>query len=547
MAGTDRERQLERGRDSFARRAWGSAYTELSGADQEDPLEPDDLELLATAAYLIGKDEDSADIWARAHSLSLSQGNPKRAVLCAFWLALSLFNKGDMARGGGWMARAGRVLEQIRGEGVERGYLLVPQALHLMAEGESATAYETFTEATTLGQRFGDSDLIALGRLGQGQALIRLGRVAEGIALLDEDMVAVEAGDLSPILTGIIYCAVITECQATFDLHRAREWTDALSRWCEMQPDLVPYRGQCQVHRAQILQLSGDWEKAADEAERARDQLANADQPAIGMALYQLAELHRLRGEFDQAEEAYREAHGWGHSPQPGLAQMRLAQGQIDAAQAAIRGALVEAHTAVARAKLLLAQVEIMIAVEDIETARNAADELATIAAKFDAPYLRAVSAHAMGSVLLATGNPTAAVESLREGLRSWLALEAPYEAARTRVLIGTALAGSNDQDTASLEFEAARRAFEQLDAKPDLARVHLLVQGGRAPDSHGLTARELEVLRVLASGSTTKAIAAKLVVSERTVDRHISNIFSKLGVSSRAAATAYAYEHELL
>ena len=545
MVARDTGSQLKRGRDSFGRRAWGDAYAELSAADREHPLEADDLERLATAAYLIGEDQASAEIWERAHNELAAIQNPTRAARCAFWLALALLHKGEMARGSGWLARAARLLEDAPEDCVERGYLLVPQALQMMAQGDWAAAHDTFEEAEQVGLRFNDPDLVALARLGQGRTLIRLGRVAEGISILDEDMLAVEAGELSPILTGIIYCAVIQECQAIFDVRRAREWTGALSRWCEDQPDLVPYRGQCRVHRAEIFQLTGDWRDAQVEAERARDQLAKApDRPAIGMALYQLAELHRLRGELDEAEVAYREAHGWGHSPQPGLARLRLVQGQIDVAQAAIRGAVSEAQTEVARSKLLPAQVEIMIAADQVDAARAAASELAGIAARFDSLFLRALAGHATGSVLLAAGKPDAALESLREAMRSWLELEAPYEAARTRVLLGRACHDLGDREAAEMELQAAREVFMQLEAKPDVARLDSLDRDAPAEESHGLTARELQVLRLLASGTTNKTIATTLVISERTVDRHVSNIFTKLDVSSRAAATAFAYKH---
>jgi DNA-binding CsgD family transcriptional regulator len=452
-----------------------------------------------------------------------------------------------MGRAGGWLGRAQRLLDREGGDRVERGYLLLPLVFEQEGSGDLEAAAATAAEAAAVGERFGDPDLLALAAHEQGHILIRLGRLKEGLALLDESMVAVTAGELTPIASGIVYCGVILACQDAHEVGRAQEWTIALTGWCERQPDLVAFTGRCLVHRAQIMQLRGAWSEAIGEARRAAERCLRAENPtAAGEACYQRGEIHRLRGDYRAAEEAYREASGHGWEPQPGFALMRLAQGKASAAEAVIRRMEAEISEPGKRAGLLPAYVEIMLAVDDLDSARAASNELESIAKGHENGALGAMTAQARGALELAQGDPRAALASLRRGGDVWQQLEVPYEAARARELVGLACQALGDKDTAALELEAAHAAYAELEAMPDLTRTGSLT--GRSPSAaHGLSERELEVLRHLAGGETNKAIAAELVLSERTIDRHVSNIFAKLGVSSRTAATAYAYEHQLV
>jgi len=534
---------LDEGRQAFARAAWAQAYEQLARADEDEPLGPEDLELLATAAYMLGREDDYVRLLERACQGHSELDNRRRAARSAFWIGVHFAMRGQMGPATGWLGRAQRLLEG-EGECVERGYLLMPFAFQQQAEGDLEGAAATAAAAAEIGGRFDDKDLFSLAVHSQGELLVRAGKPREGFGLLDEAMVAVTEGKVSPIVTGIVYCSVILACEDVYELRRARDWTAALTRWCEGQPDLVAFTGRCLVHRAQLLQLEGAWSDAVDETNRADRRFEQAmNQAAAARASYLRGEVHRLRGEHAEAEAAYRRTSELGSEPQPGLALMRLTQGNRDAAASAIRRFVGETTDPLRRAALLPAYAEIMLAAGELDEARRACEELEEICAVCDSELLRAMLASTRGAVELAAGDASAALVVLRVAAQAWQELEAPYETARARVLVGLACRALGDDEALALELGAARNVFEELGAVPDVAAVDALA--GRAA-SHGLTARELEVLRLVAAGNSNREIAATLVISEHTVARHLQSIFRKLGVSSRTAAGAFAFEHGL-
>jgi DNA-binding CsgD family transcriptional regulator len=534
----------ERGRECYGRRAWGDAYDALRSADQISPLDVEDLDCLATAAYLTGRDLEYERLLERLYRVHIESDNPARAARCAFWLALEFLLRGERGRSNAWIARGQRLVEER--ECVERGYLAVIVAEQQLRNGHLEEAHATSGQALACGESFSDGDLIAAARHAQGRAFIQQGQVVRGLTCLDDMMLAVVAGELGPVMTGRMYCSVIGTCRQVYALERAREWTTAFSTMCGQQPEMVVFTGTCLVHRAEIMQLQGAWPEALAEARRACDRARHAERKPPGAGLYQQAEIHRLCGEFAKAEEAYRAASELGFEPQPGLALLRLAQGRTDAACAAIRRLTNTTRDHVRRACILPAHIEIMLACGDGDEARRARDELRELAQTFDTDALRAVVAQADGAIDLAEGHAHAAMDPLRCALNFWQRLDAPYEAARARVLIGRACRAVGDDEAAGLEFQAAKCVFERLGARPDLARIDAPYKRISPASRPSLTARELHVLRLISTGRTNKAIAHELSLSERTIDRHVTNILTKLDVRSRTAATRYAFDHQL-
>ena len=538
--------KLRQGRKFYQRREWLNTYESLTHADASEPLEVEDLERLAISAYLIGHDAEFHECYNRAYHIHLQIGDKEPAAQCAFWTGLILLFGGEAAQASGWLARARRLVEGR--DCVTQGYLMLPNAEEQLAGGDAESAYLTAISAAELGNNFKDLDLIACAHHLQGRALIKQEQVQAGLALLDETMLTVIAGELSPIMTGLIYCSLIEACHDVYASSRAREWTDALTQWCEQQPQLVAFTGVCLIHRAQIMQLSGDWPDAMAEVHRACERASErGEREPPALALYQQAELHRLKGEFTAADEAYRKAGRLGCELQPGLALLRLRQGRSDASCSGIRRAVRAATDPLLRTRFLPAYVEIMLATANIDEARAASDDLVEVADRFSTDELRAMAIYTVGSVDLAEGNAAVALGSLRQAFELWQRVDAPYESARVRLTIGQACCLVGDDEAGEMEFDAAKAVFDELGAAVVTQQGNFVAESSTPIRLHPLTPREAEVLRLIAEGKTNKTIAEELFLSERTIDRHVSNILTKLEISSRSAATAYAYRNKLV
>ncbi|MEU8222761.1 LuxR C-terminal-related transcriptional regulator [Kribbella sp. NPDC048915] len=539
---------LQRARSAFEQRDWAVAYERLAAADRESGdagLEPGELQTLATAAYLLGDTDSCIRALQRGYRTLTDRGDVLGAVRFAFWLALVLNARGEAAIGNGWATRAERLMADQPADAVERGYLRIHDFFRCLEHGDPSGAMAAADDIVAMARRHGDPDLLAQGLVCKGRLLLYSGRVPEGLALLDEAMVGVAAGELSPIFAGSVYCAMIEGCQEVLDFARAAAWTTALTRWCESQPDLVPYTGQCAVHRGQILRLHAAYPEALAEFEDAcRRYAASGSNAAAGLALAERGDVLRVRGDLAGAEASYDEASGYGYEAQPGRALLMVARGRVPAAVTAVRRVLAETGGPVQRSRLLAGAVEVLLAGDARSEAEAAAEELAKTAESFGCAGLRASAAYSSALVALAADDPERALPHARAAARLWDELQAPYEVARAKVLIGRALRLLGDEDSATAELSAAQRAFAAVGARPARHDTERLLTRSTAG---GLTGRELDVLRLVAAGNSNAEIAHRLVLSDKTVARHLTNIFAKLDVGSRTAAAAYARDHDLL
>ena len=537
--------EVEQARADFERGDWPGAF-EAWSAVGVDALALADLDRYATAAELLGRHDEAVIALQRAFVGSQDVDDVRTAVRCAFRLAMSSAAHGEGALSAGWVSRAEGLLAEIAQDCAERGWVALLQMFRALAQGDLAEASRSADEAAEAGRRHHDRDLVAMALCAQGRMALYAGRVTEGRALLDEAMVRVIAGETTPVIAGHVYCTAIEGCQEISDFERVAEWTSALERWCAAQPGLLEFTGQCAVHRGQLMRLRGEWSLALEELEHATHRYEQAGTPdAAGLAAREAGDVLRLRGDYVAADRAYQRASDHGLDPQPGLALLWLAQGQEAAARAAVDRLLAEPGGPVQRLAVLPAAIDVLLATGDADRARLVASELETLAAGFGGGWLEAMAAQASGAVELATGDAPGALPYLRKAQHLWARARDPFGQAWSCVLVGRALALIGDSASSRRELESARSTFQRLGARPAARMTDELLAPTSLPA--GLTAREAEVLRLVATGRSNAQIAADLVLSEKTVARHLSNIFAKLDVSSRTAATAFAFEHQLV
>ncbi len=546
--GTTAHSGLEAARAALGRWDWAEALRVADGAGAgagatTGAAEADRLDIVAEASWWLGRLDECIEARKRAYALYEPRGDRERAGQCAVWLYEHYQMKAKPAIAGGWLRRARRALEAETGC-VAFGNLLLREAEMAHGSGDLEGAAALARDALALGRDLGSADLEAEALQAAGRVLIDAGRQSEGLGHLDEAMLSAVEGRLCPYTTGKVYCSLISACEQLGDLRRAAEWTDATLRWSEHHP-LAMWPGLCRVHRATLLQLRGDWTAAEREARRACDELGGFHVPNAAAGYVEIGEIRRRLGDLDGAEAAFAKAEELCGRRSAGLALVRLAQRRLDAATAIITAMLAEqTWDRLARARLLPACVQIAVATGDLDGAATAADELDGIAADVDSPAIAAAALSTRGRLQLAMGQHSAACTTLQDALRQWQQLEVPYEIATVRLLLGQACRNCGDEDGASRSLAQAAAIFDRLGAALDARHTRDFTTSPSFPA--GLTAREAAVLSLVASGRTNREVAAVLHLSERTVARHVSNIFTKAGVTSRTAATAFAYENNL-
>lgn len=528
---------IEAARSAYRRNDWSDATDLFLRADAARELGHDDLEALVWAAGICARDDVMLNALERLYAHFLDRADHENCARAGFWCGLRNMMIGEVSTGAGWLQRAGRHADKTAEDCVQRGYLVLPQVFMLRGKGEYDAAIAAAGRALAFGETAGDDDLVALAGSLKGGILLRLGRIDDGYGPIDEAMLLARQDRLTPLVKGVVYCEIVASCCRVQEMVRAREWTEVLDDWCRRNPQARAFNGVCQVHRAEVLQLEGKWAEAFAEAQRAGSGLkGTTEQTALATAAYRRGEILRLRGRFDEAEKAYLSASEIAIDPQPGLALLRLAQGRADEAAAMIGRAIDTAPDMPRKAALLPAGIEIGLAAGDLEGCAALCAEMQAIAEHFGTEILARVADQGAGALALARGDTAAAIAALERARRHWSRFGAPYLAARLRLDIARGCTELGDTDTAAVELEAAEKVFVALDARPDLTRLRAM-RGPR--ERSGLTERECEVLALLAEGRSNREVAADLGISPKTVNRHVENIFSKLGVSTRAAAVA--------
>jgi class 3 adenylate cyclase len=460
---------VQLGRAAIAGHAWQEAFDQLSQADRGGGLSGPDLEALGLAAFFAARADVEVGIKERAFKAYEAEGNELRAAYLALDVARHYGYEGKHSIAAGWIRRAERIIG-TEGETYAHGYLALIRSEAAAATGDPEAALALAERAVEIGNGAADSDLKAYAQSNLGALKIASGATSAGFALMEEASFAAVNGELSPFTTGFTACRMISACRDLTDYRRASEWIEATEKYCERQ-SLSGFPGVCRIHRAEVAAVSGAWERAEEELQRATTELGayNATPPQAD-GFYAIGDIRRLRGDFAGADAALREAHARGRSPQPALALVRLAEGKTKAAAAAINAAVAEeTWDRWARARLLPPQVEIAIAAGNVELARTAVDALAEIVVGYPSPALEAGRQAALGRVLVAEGDPTAAARELRAAIKGWREVGSPYEIARARVVLARALRAIGDDDDADLELQAALDEFRRLGARTDI------------------------------------------------------------------------------
>jgi ATP/maltotriose-dependent transcriptional regulator MalT len=538
------DKMVSSAREAFRRHDWPGAYGAYQDARAAGALLPEDLAALADAAWWIGHVGEAMEVYEEAWRIYRETGQSRAAAMIALTIGYTRAMRGEMAIASGWIARSARLLRD-EPDCAERGFLVYIEIEEAMSRGDVDAALGDARAIQEMGARFGDPNLAALGMLAEGVGMMRQGATGRGLALLDEAMLAAVSDDLDPAWAGHIYCNVIAACEETGDLRRAAEWTDATMRWCESLTASGPFLGICRVHRARIHQLQGRWDQSEREARNVYTGDPWFDVATLGEAHYQVGEVLRLRGDYDGALDAYRRAHELGREPQPGLALVHAAQGEVPLATVALQAALAATPAPLRRVRLLAAQADVALTAGETSTAMKASAELDEITRAHIGPGLVAIGHQVRGMALLAQGELAEALTALQAAREIWQSLSAPYDVAKTRMLIAAVRDALGDAAGAAHDRETALASFERLGALPDARAARAGPRSDRAPG--GLSEREVEVLRLVAAGMTNRQIGEALFISPKTVGRHLESIYAKLSVPSRAAASAWAMSHNLL
>ena len=538
--------RLRSARDAHARRDWATAYDSLSQLRRLDQLGTDDLSALGDAAWWLGLIRETLEVCEECHDRYLAEGRLDRAAMAALESGFGWYLRGRPEIGAGWINRARRLLAD-QPAGLGHGLLLWMEVNERASAGDVTGTLEGSRQLQRMATDLDAPVLACFGLVAEGILAIRQGHTDRGFGLLDEAMLPVLAGRIPADWAGNLYCQMMALCHDLADVPRARRWTTAMEQWCDLLSSAVMIVGICRVHRAQLLRLEGAWDAAVHEATTATEELAELNVEAVAEALFELGEIHRLRGDLAAARSAYDASQQLGRDPRAGTALLLLAEGRDADSEAAIRQALAEESDAFRRARLLVARVQIDCGLRDVAGADAAATELQALADTYRSPGFRAWAALARGAASLVAGSAPEALIALRTALTTFQSMGATYDAAVVRSLMSRALASLGESVAAAAERDAADEVFLRLGAtQRGTAWVDDRETAGEIAPG-GLTPREREIVCAVAEGMSNREVAARLVISEKTVARHLANIFLKLDVSSRTAAAAWAYREGLV